>query len=77
MQHDTIIDGGDPDYVLVQNEADKVAKSAVKALKDSRREVMANQRWGSATWTGQSGVAGAPKSMSRSARPHIRKSFVK
>ena len=65
MRHDTIIDGGDPDYVLVQNEANKIAKSAVKALKDSQREVMANQRWRSATWTGQSGVAGAPGTVSR------------
>lgn len=30
LQHDSIIDAGDPDYALVEGEADRVAKQAVK-----------------------------------------------
>lgn len=37
MQHDTIIESSNPDYVLVEAEANKVAKDALKALKISRQ----------------------------------------
>ncbi|KAM9809351.1 DNA excision repair protein ERCC-6 isoform X2 [Syngnathus typhle] len=37
MQHDAIIESSNPDYVLVEAEADKVAKDALKALKVSRQ----------------------------------------
>lgn len=37
MQHDSIIESSNPDYVLVEAEADKVAKDALKALKVSRQ----------------------------------------
>ncbi|KAM3863230.1 LOW QUALITY PROTEIN: DNA excision repair protein ERCC-6 [Diretmus argenteus] len=36
MQHDTIIEASNPDYVLVEAEANKVAKDALKALRVSR-----------------------------------------
>lgn len=38
MQHDTIIESSNPDYVLVEAEANKVAKDALKALKISRQQ---------------------------------------
>ncbi|XP_061646190.1 DNA excision repair protein ERCC-6 isoform X1 [Phyllopteryx taeniolatus] len=38
MQHDSIIESSNPDYVLVEAEANKVAKDALKALKVSRQQ---------------------------------------
>uniref|UniRef100_UPI0037E91CE4 DNA excision repair protein ERCC-6 n=1 Tax=Semicossyphus pulcher TaxID=241346 RepID=UPI0037E91CE4 len=38
MQHDTIIESSNPDYVLVEAEANRVAKDAMKALKVSRQQ---------------------------------------
>ncbi|XP_070834013.1 DNA excision repair protein ERCC-6 isoform X2 [Chaetodon trifascialis] len=38
MQHDTIMESSNPDYVLVEAEANRVAKDALKALKISRQQ---------------------------------------
>ncbi|XP_037638840.1 DNA excision repair protein ERCC-6 isoform X2 [Sebastes umbrosus] len=38
MQHDTIMESSNPDYVLVEAEANRVAKDALKALKVSRQK---------------------------------------
>ncbi|XP_071377435.1 DNA excision repair protein ERCC-6 isoform X2 [Centroberyx affinis] len=38
MQHDTIMDASNADYVLVEAEANRVAKDALKALKVSRQK---------------------------------------
>lgn len=38
LKHDKIMEGGPADYALVEAEAEKVAKEAVKALKESRRQ---------------------------------------
>ncbi|XP_072247161.1 DNA excision repair protein ERCC-6 [Leuresthes tenuis] len=38
MQHDTIMESSNPDYVLVEAEANRVAKDALKALKTSRQQ---------------------------------------
>uniref|UniRef100_A0A671YHE4 DNA excision repair protein ERCC-6 n=1 Tax=Sparus aurata TaxID=8175 RepID=A0A671YHE4_SPAAU len=38
MQHDTIMESSNPDYVLVEAEANRVAKDAMKALKVSRQQ---------------------------------------
>lgn len=38
MQHDTIMESSNPDYVLVEAEADRVAKEAMRALKVSRQQ---------------------------------------
>ena len=50
------------DYALVEMEADRVAKEAVRALKASR--TLCQQAGGAAqgvpTWTGQVGTGGAP-----------------
>ncbi|XP_069685202.1 DNA excision repair protein ERCC-6-like [Periplaneta americana] len=55
MRHDTIMEGGDADYALVEGEAKRVAKEAVKAMKESRRECWQADR-GVPSWTGQSGI---------------------
>ena len=55
------MNSADPDYVLVESEASKVAKSAARALKQSRRHcVQMGAGRGRPTWTGQHGSAGAP-----------------
>ena len=59
MQHDKIMMSSNPDYVLVENEAENVARQASIALKQSRRRI--NARPGVPTWTGQHGSAGAPR----------------
>ncbi|XP_054655430.1 DNA excision repair protein ERCC-6 [Dunckerocampus dactyliophorus] len=38
MQHDSIIESSNPDYVLVEAEANRVARDALKALKVSRQQ---------------------------------------
>lgn len=32
LRHDSIIDAGDPDYALVEGEAERVAKQAVRVI---------------------------------------------
>ena len=59
MKHDNIMMSSNPDYVLVENEAENVARQASIALKQSRRRI--NSRPGVPTWTGQHGSAGAPR----------------
>ncbi|XP_014666472.1 PREDICTED: DNA excision repair protein ERCC-6-like [Priapulus caudatus] len=59
LKHDNIMDSSTPDYLLVEAEADKVAKQAVSALKQSRRQCLGAVS-GVPTWTGQSGTSGAP-----------------
>ena len=65
MKHDAIMSSDNPDFVLVENEARKVAESAVRALKVSRRQCQLSvggaRRWSQPTWTGQHGSIGAPK----------------
>ena len=38
MNHNTIMNSSDPDYVIMETEADRVAKEAVKNIKMSRRQ---------------------------------------
>merc|ERR1712004_135188 len=59
MQHDTIMMSSDPDYALVEGEAERVAQQAARALKESRARCQAAQP-GVPTWTGSRGQAGAP-----------------
>ena len=61
LQHDTIMSSGDPDYVLVESEAKKVAQSAARAMRQSRQHCMVAGRWGRPTWTGQHGMIGVPQ----------------
>ncbi|XP_070580138.1 DNA excision repair protein ERCC-6-like [Ptychodera flava] len=60
LQHDNIMQAAHPDYILVEGEAERVAKEAADALKQSRRQCR-TRSIGVPTWTGQSGAAGAPK----------------
>ncbi|XP_023228465.1 DNA excision repair protein ERCC-6-like isoform X1 [Centruroides sculpturatus] len=60
MKHDKIMDSADPDYLLVEGEAERVAREAVKALKHSRRQCLGAE-YGVPTWTGTQGISGAPK----------------
>nr|XP_002736872.2 PREDICTED: DNA excision repair protein ERCC-6-like [Saccoglossus kowalevskii] len=62
LQHDNVIESANPDFLLVEGEANRVAKEATKALKLSRKRCR-QLPVGVPTWTGQSGAAGAPKAI--------------
>ncbi|XP_058908565.1 DNA excision repair protein ERCC-6 isoform X2 [Kogia breviceps] len=64
MKHDAIMDGASPDYVLVEAEANRVAQDALKALRLSRQRCLGAAS-GVPTWTGHTGVAGAPAGRKR------------
>ncbi|PSN50701.1 hypothetical protein C0J52_01199 [Blattella germanica] len=59
MKHDTIMEGGDADYALVEGEAKRVARDAINALKESRRQCWQADA-GVPSWTGQSGAIRPP-----------------
>ena len=67
LKHDTLIEGGDPDSIIVESEANRIAQSAARALRESCRQCQGGggggggATWGQPTWTGQHGTAGAPK----------------
>ena len=61
IQHDSIMSSSSGDYVVVEAEAKKVAQSAARALRESRRRCLGGGRgrgWGQLTWTGQHGSTG-------------------
>lgn len=60
LKHDTIMDSADPDYLLVEGEAERVAQEAVKNLKQSQHQCLGAE-YGIPTWTGTRGISGAPK----------------
>ncbi|XP_037659983.1 DNA excision repair protein ERCC-6 [Choloepus didactylus] len=57
MKHDVIMDGANPDFVLVEAEANRVAQDALKALRLSRQRCLGATS-GVPTWTGQRGLSG-------------------
>ena len=57
LKHDAIMESSNPDLALVENEANRVADSAVKALKRSRQRCLGATS-GVPTWTGVSGSSG-------------------
>ena len=59
LKHDKIEQSGNPDYVLVEKEAERVAKEAADRIRQSRREIRASGL-SVPTWTGSSGSAGIP-----------------
>ncbi|KAM6415921.1 DNA excision repair protein ERCC-6 [Rhynochetos jubatus] len=59
MKHDAIMESSSADYVLVEAEADRVAQDALRALKVSRQRCLGAAS-GVPTWTGTSGLSGAP-----------------
>ncbi|GIY20294.1 DNA excision repair protein ERCC-6 [Caerostris extrusa] len=54
LKHDVIVESNIPDYSFVEEEANRVATEAVKALKQSR-QLCARAAEGIPTWTGQHG----------------------
>ena len=54
LQHDKIMLSSNPDSLLVENEASRVAKDAAEALKRAR-EASRQQAIGIPTWTGHHG----------------------
>jgi len=56
MRHDHIMQSSNPDYMLVEYEAERVARSAARALQASRQQCMASLPTGVPTWTGQNGL---------------------
>eukprot|EP01137_Pigoraptor_chileana_P015084 Opistho-2@70578 len=59
LRHDSIMETAKPEAALVQREAERIAQSAVQALRESRDACM-GASVGMPTWTGRSGAAGAP-----------------
>lgn len=57
LKHDVIMEASNPDYALIETEANRVAEHAVKALKRSRQLCLSANR-GVPTWTGVSGSSG-------------------
>ena len=61
------MNSGDPDFAIVEAEASRVARSAAKALKESRQRCLGGgtgggaSTWGQPTWTGIHGTKGAPR----------------
>ncbi|NXJ46487.1 ERCC6 protein, partial [Spizaetus tyrannus] len=59
MKHDAIMEASSADHVLVEAEANRVAQDALRALKVSRQQCLGAAS-GVPTWTGMSGLSGAP-----------------
>ncbi|XP_062436342.1 DNA excision repair protein ERCC-6 isoform X4 [Rhea pennata] len=59
MKHDAIMEAASADYVLLEAEANRVAQDALRALKVSRQRCLGAAS-GVPTWTGTSGLSGAP-----------------
>ncbi|KAG6923336.1 ERCC excision repair 6, chromatin remodeling factor [Chelydra serpentina] len=62
MKHDAIMEASNPDYVLVEAEATRVAQDALRALKISRQRCL-RAASGVPTWTGSSSLTGAPSGL--------------
>jgi len=55
MLHDNIMQSANPDYLLVECEAKRVARDAAHALRLSRQHCLSNTSIGTLTWTGTHG----------------------
>ena len=64
LRHDKIEQSGNPDYVLVEKEAERVAKQAITALRQSRVQCRANG-YSVPTWTGRTAESSSPAPMNR------------
>nr|XP_054762956.1 DNA excision repair protein ERCC-6-like [Lytechinus pictus] len=60
LQHDNIMQSSSPDFVLVENEAERVAKEAANAVRQSRRRCYGASS-GIPTWTGAAGGSSGNK----------------
>ena len=63
LHHDMVANPGNPDYMLVESEAKRVAQQASKALSESRQRCIGSgpASWGLPTWTGEHGTVGRPE----------------
>ncbi|NWW73185.1 ERCC6 protein, partial [Climacteris rufus] len=59
MKHDAIMEASSADHVLEEAEASRVAQDALRALRLSRQQCLGAAS-GVPTWTGTSGLSGAP-----------------
>ncbi|KNC97521.1 DNA-dependent ATPase RAD26 [Spizellomyces punctatus DAOM BR117] len=64
LRHDVIVEAASPETVIVEKEASRVANEAVAALRRSRRRIRQREGIHVPTFTGRSGAAGAPASVS-------------
>lgn len=64
VNHDAIMDAHDEDKIRLEEEASRVAQRAAEALRQSRM-LRSRESISVPTWTGKSGAAGAPSSVSR------------
>lgn len=71
LKHDAIVGSSAAHDIYVEKEASKVAKEAAKALRQSRKRIRSVGDAYAPTWTGKSGIIGAP---SKRARPTFGKS---
>ncbi|KAF9582018.1 hypothetical protein BGW38_000769 [Lunasporangiospora selenospora] len=60
LRHDEIMDSAKQEHLIVEREATRVAERAMAALKESRKR-RRRQDLDIPTWTGKSGLAGAPR----------------
>ncbi|CAH1273323.1 ERCC6 [Branchiostoma lanceolatum] len=67
LQHDKIMMSSNPDYLLVEGEADRVAKEAARTLKRTRQQCLGATS-GVPTWTGRHGGSGAPPGVKQKPR---------
>eukprot|EP01135_Chromosphaera_perkinsii_P008600 Nk52_evm42s1401 gene=Nk52_evmTU42s1401 len=58
LKHDTIVDSANQETILVEKEAERIAKEAADALKLSR-QACRQMSVSTPTWTGKSGLSGA------------------
>jgi len=55
MLHENIMQSSNPDYLLVECEAERVAHDAARALHQSRQQCLSSMPLGTPTWTGTNG----------------------
>ena len=63
LQHDSIMEDTRPEIILVEREADRIAKEAASALRQSRQQLRRNDI-GTPTWTGRFGGGSTPGTVS-------------
>ncbi|KAJ3186290.1 hypothetical protein HDU85_007730 [Gaertneriomyces sp. JEL0708] len=60
LKHDIIVDAANPEMLIIEKEASRVANEAISVLRQSRRSIRQREGVHVPTFTGRSGAAGAP-----------------
>ena len=68
LQHDAIEGATSSDYIIVENEAERVANEAIKALQRSRERCL-SAATGMPNWTGQNGYSRKVSTVVKTSRP--------